>query len=86
MKIENKNSAFKWLKDIPCGECFRDIDNDCIYLKTHSTEMLKTIDEYEVLMYGCVEPTSGILSYTADKRVMPVHAKIVINHSAENEV
>ena len=55
-------------------------------MKTHSTEMQKTIfDEYEVLMYGCVELTSGILSYTADKRVMPVHAKIVINHSAESE-
>ena len=88
MKIENPNSSFVWLKDIPVGECFRVLQNDCIYLKTHSTEIQKTIfdEEYKVLMYGCVELTSGVLSYTADKRVMPIHVTVHINHDVESEV
>ena len=84
--LENEDSTFKWLTDIPHGNCFKNIQNGCIYMKTQSTDIQKGVlyddHECEVLMYGCVELSSGMLVYTTDERVLSVHATVIIGHNS----
>lgn len=86
MKIlKNPDSTYyEWLKNIPSGECFRNIQNGCIYMKTQSTK-----DEYElgspdeICSYGCVNLSSGMIIYIADEKVIPINAAVLINYNSE---
>lgn len=84
MKIlENKDSAYEWLKNIPSGECFKLIDNDLFYMKTQSiTKDYELGSPDEVCSYGCVCLSDGKICYIEDRKVIPVHATVTINYNS----
>lgn len=77
--LENPDNTYEWLKNIPSGECFKNIHNGCIYIKTSSTA------ENGVPADGCVDLSNGEVRYMfSDEKVLPVHATVVINHPNSN--
>lgn len=78
--LENSDSIYERLEDIPSGECFRNIHNNCIYLKTQSTA------DNGASAYGCVDLLDGKICYIfSDQKVIPVHATLLINHNREDK-
>ena len=84
--LENADNTYEWLKNIPVGECFRNISNGWIYLKTQSTRKRSNGEHdilyHEILTYGCVDLSTGMLYYIENVKVLPVHATVIIGHNS----
>lgn len=77
--LENPDNTYEWLKNIPSGECFQNIQNGCIYMKTQSiNEEYELGSPDEICTYGCVDLSSGMIVYTTNEKVIPVHATVVL--------
>jgi hypothetical protein len=87
--LENPDSSYEWLKNIPSGQCFRNIHNDRIYMKTQSTDkqciLYNENCEDVQLTYGCVDLLNGMIVYISNDKVIPVNATLLINHNKEDK-
>ena len=76
----NPDSEYEWLKNIPSGNCFKNKGDCYIYMKTQSTK--KHPQDKDALLYGCVDLSDGKIYYELDKKVIPVHATVIIGHNS----
>lgn len=84
--LENPDGYYEWLKNIPSGECFRNIYNDHIYMKTQSTDKQDCgLYDEKMLTYGCVDLLDGMIVYYSNDKVIPVNTTLLINHNKEDK-